>query len=132
MVVHKGLQKLQLLANDICDPLLGRLMLPSLTDISIYSELALPFQTLVQKQLLPFLSRSKCKLDRLHLSDYDFECLKHDSCTSLIDLGIFIYTDRYYPCRAYRRAVGEKWRVITQTGSSYTWKVFGRITRHIW
>lgn len=51
------------------------------------------FRTSVfQMQLLHFFSRSRCKLDRLDIDGYDFgeaglfECLKHDSCTSLVDL----------------------------------------------
>jgi len=96
MVVNNSLQKLQLLAYDICDPLFERLVLPSLIDISVcFMEIRTP---VFQKQLLRFFSRSKCKLDRLRYDAYFgeaelFECLKHDSCTSLINLQILASLD---------------------------------------
>ncbi len=93
VVANKSLQKLRLGIYDLCDSLLDRLTLPVLTDISIeFMESATTHG--FQKELLRFFSRSKCKLDRLNLDycDFDdaelFELLKHDSCTSLIDLRI--------------------------------------------
>ena len=93
MVISKSLQKLQLAVYAICDPLLKRLTLPVLTDISI-EFLDSASTRGFQKELLRFFSRSKCKLDRLILDDCGFddaellECFEHDSCANLIDLRI--------------------------------------------
>jgi hypothetical protein len=93
MVISKSLQKLQLSAYETCDPLLRRLTLPALTDISIQF-MDSPSTDGFQKELLRFLSRSKCKLDRLSFDDCGFddvellECLEHVSCTSLVNLRI--------------------------------------------
>ncbi|KAF8350988.1 hypothetical protein F5887DRAFT_1124909 [Amanita rubescens] len=98
VVVNKSLQRLRLGVYQLGDPLLKRLTLPVLTDISIkFKESASTHG--FQQELLRFFSRSKCKLDRLNLGDCDFddaelfECLKHDSCTSLIDLEILMLYD---------------------------------------
>ncbi|KAF8350992.1 hypothetical protein F5887DRAFT_1193388 [Amanita rubescens] len=96
MVVNNSLQKLQLLAYDICDPLFERLVLPSLIDISVcFMEIRTP---VFQKQLLRFFSRSKCKLDRLCYDAYFgeaelFECLKHDNLQILASLDTPILAD---------------------------------------
>jgi len=93
MVISKTLQKLQLSVYEICDPLLKRLTLPVLTDISIEFMESAPTRGF-QKELLRFFSRSKCKLDRLNFDDCGFddaellECFEHDSCASLVDLRI--------------------------------------------
>ncbi len=98
VVVNKSLQKLELFAYDICDPLFERLMLPSLTDISVCLLGNSPFRT-PPFQLLRFFSRSKCKLDRLCFNHYDlgeaelFKCLEHDSCTSLVDFRIYMLSN---------------------------------------
>jgi hypothetical protein len=93
MVIGESLQKLQLGVHEICDLLLKRLTLPVLTDISIEFLESVSTRGF-QRELLRFFSRSKCKLDRLNFDECGFddaeilECLKHDSCASLIDLGI--------------------------------------------
>jgi hypothetical protein len=94
IVVNESLRKLEFCVFQTCNPLLKRLTLPALTDISI--ELLYEFAVThgVQKELLGFFSRSKCKLNRMSLVNFGFndeellECLKPDSCTVLTDLRI--------------------------------------------
>lgn len=91
IVVNKSLRKLDICVFQPCNPLLRRLTLPALTDIRI--ELPPPVMG-IQKELLSLFSRSKCKLNRMSLENCGFddvellECLKHDSCTDLMDLKI--------------------------------------------
>ena len=94
MVINRSLRELQLRVykNENCNPLLERLTLPTLTDISFNFTL-IP-EPGFQEELLRFFSRSKCKLNQLVLGDCGFEdvelleCLEHDSCASLMDLQI--------------------------------------------
>ena len=95
MVINRSLRGLQLQVYEICNPLLERLTLPALTNISF--DFVFPSVTPVpgfQEELLNFLSRSKCKLNKLVLEECGFEdvelleCFEHDSCASLMDLRI--------------------------------------------
>ena len=94
-VVNNNLQRLELLVYRTCGPLLEKLTLPALTDISIdfHRETAAPLRD-VHEELLGFFNRSKCKLDRLGLIDCSFDdsallkCLEHHACASLKELGI--------------------------------------------
>jgi len=94
IVVSKSLQKLKLHVIQTYNPLLKILTLPALTDISIEFDYESAVTHGFQKELLGFFSRSKCKLNRMILEDCGFndaellECLKHDSCTALMDLRI--------------------------------------------
>ena len=90
-VVNNSLRKLVLNVGESCAQLLKRLALPVLTDMTLHFDYCAPH---VHKQLLRFFTRSKCKLDRLHLVDSEFgsemllQCLEHDSCASITDLSI--------------------------------------------
>jgi hypothetical protein len=90
-VVNNCLRKLVLNVEESCAVLLKRLTLPVLTDMTlVFITRVLRFD----KGLLRFFTRSKCKLDRLHLVDSDLDdemllkCLEHDSCSSITDLSI--------------------------------------------
>jgi len=90
-VVNNCLQKLALIIGESCAWLLKRLTLPVLTDMALQFDSCVPR---VHKELLRFFTRSKCKLDRLHLVDPGFDdemllkCLEHDSCGSITDLSL--------------------------------------------
>jgi len=90
-VVNKCLRKLDLNVGESCAQLLKRLTLPVLADMTLNFDSCAPR---VHKELLRFFTRSKCKLDRLHLVDSEFDdkmllkCLEHDSCASITDLSI--------------------------------------------
>ncbi len=92
MVINRSLRELQLHVFKIHNPLLERLTLPALTELS-FDFIPIPVPGF-QEELLRFFSRSKCKLTRLVLEEcgFDdvrlFECLEHDSCSSLMDLRI--------------------------------------------
>ena len=95
MVINKSLRELQLHVHDICNPLLERLTLPALIDISFdFTRTEVIPVPGFQEELLRFFSRSKYKLKQFVLDDCGFEdvelleCLKHDSCASLMDLRI--------------------------------------------
>ncbi|KAF8350996.1 hypothetical protein F5887DRAFT_190044 [Amanita rubescens] len=94
MVINRSLRELQLRVSEIRNPLLERLTLPALTNISFdltFNQTPMPD---FQGELMRFLSRSKCKLNRLVLEDCGLddvellECLEQDSCASLTDLRI--------------------------------------------
>jgi hypothetical protein len=90
-VVNNCLRKLDLSVGESCAQLLKRLTLPALADITLNFDSCVPR---VHRELLRFFTRSKCKLDRLHLMDSEFDdemllkCLEHDSCASITDLSI--------------------------------------------
>jgi len=94
VVVNKSLRKMQLYVFQTCNPLLKRFALPALTDISIELVYDLTVTHGFHTELLGFFSRSKCKLNRMNLDDCGFddaellECLRHDSCTTVMDLRI--------------------------------------------
>ncbi|KAF8329935.1 hypothetical protein F5887DRAFT_1002820 [Amanita rubescens] len=95
MVINRSLRELQLCVSEIRNPLLERLTLPALTNISFdFTLIPLIPVPGFQEELLRFFSRSKCKLNRLVFEDCGFndvelfECLEHDSCASLTDLRI--------------------------------------------
>ena len=90
-VVNNCLRKLDLNVGESCAQLLKRLTLPVLADMTLNFDSCAPR---VHRELLRFFTRSKCKLDRLHLVDSEFDdemllkCLEHDSCASITDLSI--------------------------------------------
>ena len=96
VVLTNSLRKLQLRVRQTCGPLLEKLALPALTDLSIeflrYAS-ATPLRD-VHEELLRLFDRSKCKLDRLALLDCSFDdvaflkCLRHRSCASLTELEV--------------------------------------------
>ncbi|KAF8351025.1 hypothetical protein F5887DRAFT_1068775 [Amanita rubescens] len=65
-VVNNCLRRLALIVEESCAWLLRRLTLPVLTDMAFHFDSCVPR---VHKELLLFFTRSKCKLDRLHLKD---------------------------------------------------------------
>ncbi|KAF8351019.1 hypothetical protein F5887DRAFT_190525 [Amanita rubescens] len=89
-VVNNSLRKLVLSVDESCTRLLRGLALPVLTNMTLCY--VTPCVPRVHRGLLHFFTRSKCKLDRLHLVDPAFDddmllrCLKHDSCASITDL----------------------------------------------
>ncbi|KAF8351024.1 hypothetical protein F5887DRAFT_1193488 [Amanita rubescens] len=91
-VVNNSLRKLVLNVDESCTRLLKELALPVLIDMTLY--FVSPCVPRVHSELLHFFTRSKCKLDRLHLVDPEFcddmllRCLEHDSCTSITDLSL--------------------------------------------
>ena len=93
ITMNKSLRKLEIEVSPTCRSLLGRLALPALTDIVIKFDCDADTHGF-QKVLLDFFSRSKCKLFRIDLSNCGFndgellECLKHDSCTALMNLRL--------------------------------------------
>ena len=109
VVTADNLRKLQLRVHQTCGPLLEKLALPALTDLSIEFRCAsaAPLRD-VHEELLRLFDRSKCKLDRLALLDCSFDdvallkCLRHRSCASLTELGVLntyhtpIFTDNVF------------------------------------
>ncbi|KAF8351016.1 hypothetical protein F5887DRAFT_190461 [Amanita rubescens] len=109
VAIANSLRKLQLRVHQTCGPLLEKLALPALTDLSIefrYASAA-PLRD-VHEEILRLFDRSKCKLDRLALLDCSFDdiallkCLRHRSCASLTELGVLntcympIFTDNVF------------------------------------
>jgi hypothetical protein len=90
-VVNNCLRKLVLDVEPSCAQLLKRLTLPVLTDMTLHFVCPEPR---IRTELFRFFTRSKCKLDRLHLVDPEFDddmllmCLEHDSCASITDLSL--------------------------------------------
>ena len=90
-VVNHCLRKLVLSVGE-CVRLFESLTLPVLTDMTLHFNFSVGPR--VHQELLSFFSRSKCKLDRLHLVDPSFDddkllkCLQHDSCASITDLSV--------------------------------------------
>ena len=90
-VVSNCLRKLVFDVGE-CAHLLKSLTLPGLTDMTLHFNC--PMGPRVHKELLSFFTRSKCKLDRLHLVDPSFdddqllECLEHESCASITHLSL--------------------------------------------
>ncbi|KIL67315.1 hypothetical protein M378DRAFT_22897 [Amanita muscaria Koide BX008] len=102
-VENQSLRSFQICVYIACPGLLESLILPALTDFSLYTDFDIHSYILprsVHPQLLRLFTRSKCKLEKLSLENCGFndagilKCLKHDSCSSLTELEIVNDFDR--------------------------------------
>ncbi|KAF8636959.1 hypothetical protein AX17_003135 [Amanita inopinata Kibby_2008] len=99
-VKHRKLRKLDLYLYQNCGSVLDSLLLPALTDLSLdnnshyaYEGKCFVFRP-IWKWLSRFLTHSKCKLEKLALSNSGFtssmilQCLRHESLLGLTQLKI--------------------------------------------